>query len=150
MYKDYHIMEQLMLAGCSIYKLKGHVYYRDHYANSFFCALWDCGALDIMRLFFECGYVITGTELSSLKGTCYQLRGHQVERDTLALLKEYTETPRSLAWLSRRSLRQTLMDTRCRCHTPMDAMIASLPLPTTLKQYVMLQEPGEKDDESSN
>ncbi|XP_076469473.1 uncharacterized protein LOC143299865 [Babylonia areolata] len=132
------IVALLLCAGCTTEKLQGHVFYRDHTANSFFCSLWESGDLDNMRLFLDCGYRISPPEMCALKKTCRQLSVHQMERDTLEILKDVTERPQKLSTLCRVSVRRMLMKRRCQYHTPMNAMIGSLPVPAMVKQFLMM------------
>nr|KAG5697104.1 hypothetical protein BaRGS_002020 [Batillaria attramentaria] len=53
----------LLRAGCCTEKVQGHIYYRDHYANSFFFALWSGNCLESMKLFLDCGYRVNSLKV---------------------------------------------------------------------------------------
>ncbi|KAK7102496.1 hypothetical protein V1264_020706 [Littorina saxatilis] len=138
LYKDHDMVALLLRAGVETKKLKGHIYYRDHYSNSFFHGLWSDSTLHNMKLFLDCGYDAGKTEVQSLKTTCEMLKGPQTP--VFNMLKEYTEEPKSLKWCCRQSARQFLMEMRSKHHTPMDTMISRLPLPSKIQRFLLLQE----------
>ena len=139
LYRHHSIIATLLRAGCRTNKLQGHVYYRDHLANSFFHSLWSDSTVENMHLFLDCGYTMGRTEIRSLKSVCQQLNSHSQENSVLLLLKDTSEKPKSLTWLCRQTIRQTLMSNRQKSHRPMDLMIECLPIPSSVRSYLSVK-----------
>ncbi|PVD25142.1 hypothetical protein C0Q70_15640 [Pomacea canaliculata] len=137
LYNDHQIVAQLLRAGCCTEKLKGHIYYHEHCSNSFFSALWSSSSVKNMKLFLDCGYFVSASELKTLKDCCQQ---QLQEKEALALLTTLTSHPPSLLFACRVSVRRHLMAIRQARHTPMSTMISSLDIPLLFKDYLLLKE----------
>lgn len=164
LYGDHDMVALLLRSGCCTKKVRGHVYWRDHYANSLIHALCSDSTLENVQLYLSCGYDVTDSEMNSLRAALQQqlsLQSHshsqsQSELHTrekllkLEAVLEFKKKPKSLMWYCRHSVRQRLMETRCFCQTPMETMIASLPVPGQLKEFLSLTEPQAWPQEGSD
>ena len=140
-HSDHDMVALLLRAGCCTQELRGQTYWCEDRSKSFFHALCSDTTLDNVRLYLDCGYAVPDSEMSSLKILSQMLSADPREKRILDMLTEFTEKPKSLMWRCRQMVRQLLMETRWRQHTPMEAMIASLPLPSQLKEFLSLTPP---------
>ena len=144
LHKDYNMVALLLRSGCSTRKVRGHVYWHDHYSNSLVHALCNDGTLETMQLYFDCGYMVSDSEMSSLRTVLQQPSSQSHAGGKLQMLQavmEFRRKPKSLMWYCRQTVRQCLMETRCLRHTPMEAMVSSLPVPGKLKGFLSLTGP---------
>ncbi|KAK7483654.1 hypothetical protein BaRGS_00025087, partial [Batillaria attramentaria] len=146
MYKDSAMIGLLLRAGCCTEKVQGHIYYRDHYANSFFFALWSGNCLESMKLFLDCGYRVSKLEMSTLKETSQRLKHEKEAHD---LLRDATEQPFSLLSCCRQTIRRILMDKRRAEHTPLETMVSGLNVPKGIKDYLLLKDRADSQPFSS-
>lgn len=140
-HSNHDMVALLLRAGCRTEELKGHTHWREDRSSSFFHALCSDTTLENVQLYLDCGYTVPSSEMSSLKMVYQMLSLNPKEKLMLDMLMEFTSKPRSLMWCCRRTVRQSLMETRCRDHMPMEAMIASLPMPGHLKEFLSLTRP---------
>ena len=159
---DHGMVALLLRSGCHTKKVRGHVYWRDHYSNSLIHALCSESTLENVQLYLSCGYEVTDSEMNSLRAALQQqlsLPSHSQSqseshaRDKLLRLEavmEFKRKPKSLMWYCRHSVRQRLMETRCFCQTPVETMIASRPVPGQLKEFLSLTEPQAWPQEGSD
>ena len=148
-FSEHPMVALLLRAGCRTQELQGHTFWRDDRSKSFFHALCSDTTLENVRLYLLCGYEVLDSEMSSRKMVCRLMRHHANEQRLLDLLREFSETPRSLMCSCRRVLRRSLMVRRRWRHTPMDAMISSLPLPRMLQDFLSLTSPLPQGQEAA-
>lgn len=135
LYNFSDIITLLLKGGCALDKTMGLVYYPGHYSNSILFSLWTSGDFNSVHVLRNAGYRLSTSHLTTLFKVAKQL---DWDDSLLHAAADLIKTPMSLKNSCRVSIRRRLMDVKFLKRKSMQHIIASLPLPSFLIDYVSM------------